>query len=653
MQFYNGIECITGGELISAVGKNVYDNLRRRNQMKILQRACYGKPALIELASLPARYRELFTEQKAKETFKDRVKPDPAAVEFYSNYILADGRHLDTKYQRQYAADAAVLNTLRDIYNGIKTARFALSAGVRGFWSQALEAIEQCREELGHNLPGSEAKLKTKYKEYLDNGYSALISKKFCNDNSRKVSANIERLLMSIYVMPNKPYSVDVLALYHSFISGKLEVADSKTGELFNPSDFYVNGEPKELSRSTVWNYLNQPDNRSTVDMKRSGQFQFNSIHRPHHHRMAPNYSFSKVSMDDRDLPRKLQGGQRVKAYYAYDVASGCVIGKSYSRSKDEALFIDCVQDMFRLIEKESMPMPLEVEVENHLVNKFFDELAIMFPFVRICNPGNSQEKHAEHLNRAKKYGVEKKQQNGIGRWWAKGESNRVDQAKMNDEFVEAAFTYERLVADDMAAIASFNNQLHPKQKKYPGKTRWQVLLENINPNAAKVSKPVVYKCIGEHTSTTINRNQYVRVQYADYILPNPAIMDRLLPGNYTVDAYYMADSEGLISEVYLYQNGTYLCKCEKVSKYNTAKAEWTDTDADAYTKQAQYVAQFDKRKKEGKNNLINVSIEKPETTEHQQVVIVPQITSMEEDYEALISNYDPSLYAAQSRQQL
>lgn len=48
----------------------------------------------------------------------------------------------------------------------------------------------------------------------------------------------------------------------------------------------------------------------------------------PHVHRHSPEFSLSKVSFDDRDLPRKLKDTKaRPKAYYAYDVASQCVVG--------------------------------------------------------------------------------------------------------------------------------------------------------------------------------------------------------------------------------------------------------------------------------------------------------------------------------------
>lgn len=88
---------------------------------------------------------------------------------------------------------------------------------------------------------------------------------------------------------------------------------------------------------------------------------------RPHVHRESPEYSFSKVSFDDRDLPRKLKDSkQRPKAYYAYDVASQCVVGFSYSRKKDVDLVVDMFRNMFRLIERNGWGIPAQVEVENH-----------------------------------------------------------------------------------------------------------------------------------------------------------------------------------------------------------------------------------------------------------------------------------------------
>lgn len=636
-----------------------------RNGAEQVQKGGNGRIALLKLSTIPEKYQEAIKsvfgspDQHAKaKPFKDKVVADEKAVTYFTNYLLADGRHLEEKYIKEYCINANVLNAVLKVFNDQQQSRKALGGNMRNFWQNASEAVNGIRGEVLHTLPTSKERLFKTAKAYQADGYYSLISKKFGNDNTLKVNDDLERLILSIYTMPNKPFGADVHTDYMRFLSGKIQLVDTRTGELFEPNQFKnKKGEYITISQSTVWNVLNKPHNRALVDSKRNGSFQFNAMHRPYHHRLAPEFSFSKISLDDRDLPRLSDEKARVKAYYAYDVASGCVIGKAYSRSKDEELFIECLRDMFRLIEKHDYGMPLEVEVENHLVNKFFDDLGMMFPFIRICNPGNSQEKRAEHFNNAKKYGVEKKQQIGIGRWWAKSEARRVDQAKVNDEFVQKVFTFDSLVADDLAAIKTYNNSLHPKQKKYPGKTRWQVLVENMNPNTAKISKPVVYKAIGEVTNTSIVRNQGCHVRGEKYIIPNQGVMERLQPNDYNVQAYYLPDNDGLISEVFLYQNNQFVCKADKVARYQESKAEQVaGRDDVAYTNQAKFVSSFDTKIKEGKETLSKIQIidaAKLEESINVEPVIVKTASFEEDSIEDLLSNYNPQDYLDQANENL
>lgn len=624
MEYFNNTLCVSGATLImrdgnpdGLISKSLWDKWVK-NGANVVRRACNGQTALIDYNSIPQKYRDMIaakygapSEQAKVKPFKDKIVTDGKAVTFYSNYQLADGRSLPTETQREYAINAAVLNAIKEVYTNAKETRSKLGASMVKFWANAIVAVNSVRADFNHTLPSTSVTLSRKYAKYLNEGYAGLISGKYCNDNSRKVSDKIENLIMSLYTMPNKPFASTVHTLYQLFLAGAIQVADQKSGELFNPTDFHDQaGEPISISETTVWNYLNQPANRVIVDKVRMGGHRFNSTQRPHHHRSAPQFSFSKISMDDRDLPRKCVNGKYVKAYYAYDVTSGCVIGYAYSDRKNEELFLDCMRNMFRLIDRERFGMPLEVEVENHLVNKFFDDLAVMFPFVRVCNPGNSQEKRAEHFNRAKKYGAEKLTQTNIGRWWSRHEAYQVDRDKKGDEFVDkVVLPYDRLVADDEQSIITYNNQLHPKQQKYPGKTRWQVLVENMNPNAATVAKPVVYKAIGEKADTSINRNQYVTVRAGKYQIPHISILNRLEPGNFSVTAYFLPDQQGLIDEVYLYHKGEYLCKADKLITYNESKAERTQQDLEAYKKQSEFVAQFDAKAKAGKNELASAVI--------------------------------------------
>src|SRR5690606_1960588 len=115
---------------------------------------------------------------------------------------------------------------------------------------------------------------------------------------------------------------------------------------------------------------------------------------------------------------------------------------------------------------------------------------------------------------------------------------------------------------------------------------RMQVLIENLNPALPQLNKQFIYRYIGYETETSIQRNQYVKVQYAEYALPHPRVLERLAANNREVTAYYIPDVDGAINEVYLYQNGQFICTCEKLESYNEAKAERTEADELAKLKQ-------------------------------------------------------------------
>ncbi len=668
MEYFNNIMCITLEEWLNAGLKNKdYENDKARNYLQVVRKGGNGRKMLISFDSIAKIERKNAIiskygdprEKTANKTLRDRIVIDEKATQFYSNFQLADERMLPDKNISQYSLNASILNAIRDIYNDSKSARRSLGRGdLKHFFERAVESIQNLKPEYDHSLPNNHRHLQRVFNVYVEDGYIALISGKFCNDNRRKVTADIEHLILSLYSMPNKPFAFNVWEMYTQFIQGKLDVVDNRTGELFNRNNFVKDGKPVELSEATVWNYLNNPKNRAVVDKMRSGSFQYNNEHRPHHHRHSPFFAFSKISMDDRDLPRKLTDGKRVKAYYAYDVASGCVIGAAYSRNKDEQLFIDCLRDTFRLIERNNFGMPAEVEVENHLVNKFFDDLALMFPYMRICNPGNSQEKRAEHFNRAKKYEVEKKYHKDIGRWWARGEAYRVDVDKVNDEFKERGYTYEQLVADDRESIRIYNNSAHPRRKYYPDLTRWDVLKNNMNPDLKPISKALISKSVGEHTESTIRRNQYLTVQYEKYALPSPEIINRLLPNNYNVDAYYLSDENGVIPEVYLYQKGKFICKCDKIVSYNESAAEQTADDKANYTEQCKYVSKFDKMTKDGKNDLskiVVISVEDTATAidKAAEPVVIKHTLVKEDDIEEMLRDYNPEEYTENAKNNL
>ena len=610
-----------------------------------------GSYALVEIATMPLRFQERIKlkygdmkEDVIRNWLGSHYHIDAKAREFYTRFRFDNGDALPPEHIQEYTVNASVIEAVMRAMEDATFMRKAMKAGPVN-WGELAGAISYYQAEFGHTLPVSSNRFKKRVNDFKANGYESLISRKFMNQNRRKVTYDIERLLLSIDAQPEQPFNTTVWEQYNMFVQGDLELYDPETGEVLNPADFTdKDGNPLVLSPATVANYLNNPKNKALRAKLHMSQWDFNNAYRPYHLRSIGEFSLSKVSLDDRDLPRPMKDGNRVKAYYAYDVVSGAVVGYAYNRYKTTELFLDCMRNMFQTLDRNGMYIPAELEVEHHLVSDFADGLmqaGTVFPLIRWCNPGNSREKRAEHKNREKKYGVEKRTQVGIGRWWAKLEANRPKEEKVYDEknntYKVKAYSYEELVADDIRAIQTFNAQPHSNQKRYPGMSRWDVLCAHQNPNLAPWDKAVLYRFIGQHTETTIRQNTYCTVMYNQYGLPSPEIIEKLEPRNYKVDAYYLPDADGTINEVYIYQNGRYIATCKPVARYNENTAEQTEVDKAAYTEQSKYVAQFDKMMKDGKIKRVGIlAKEEAKLITEVRAEAVPLPTQAEEeDYSA------------------
>lgn len=629
-----------------------YKKLAARKEINVVRQGKgLGSYALIEIATMPLRFQERIKlkygdmkEDVIRNWLGSHYHIDAKARDFYTRFRFDNGDTLPPEHIQEYTVNASVIEAVMRAMEDATFMRKAMKAGPVN-WGELAGAISYYQAEFGHTLPVSSNRFKKRVNDFKANGYESLISRKFMNQNRRKVTYDIERLLLSIDAQPEQPFNTTVWEQYNMFVQGDLELYDPETGEVLNPADFTdKDGNPLVLSPATVANYLNNPKNKALRAKLHMSQWDFNNAYRPYHLRSIGEFSLSKVSLDDRDLPRPMKDGNRVKAYYAYDVVSGAVVGYAYNRYKTTELFLDCMRNMFQTLDRNGMYIPAELEVEHHLVSDFADGLmqaGTVFPLIRWCNPGNSREKRAEHKNREKKYGVEKRTQVGIGRWWAKLEANRPKEEKVYDEknntYKVKTYSYEELVADDIRAIQTFNAQPHPNQKRYPGMSRWDVLCAHQNPNLAPWDKAVLYRFIGQHTETTIRQNTYCTVMYNQYGLPSPEIIEKLEPRNYNVDAYYLPDADGTINEVYIYQNGRYIATCKPVARYNENTAEQTEYDKAAYTEQSKYVAQFDKMMKDGKIKRVGIlAKEEAKLITEVQAEAVPLPTQTEEeDYSA------------------
>ena len=665
MEYYGNMWCISARELVDGGVMSIpnYKAMASRGRIDVVRRGggAAGQYALVAVDSLPRVYRakveELFPNAKLTHLVcwvRSNYEIDQAAVAFFHSREQA-GLDLPAENIREYVVNASVLNCCIRLYERAATAQKMF--GGKYNWDEMAAAIKALQMELGHTLPASTLRFRKKVNEYKREGYGCLISGKFGNQSARKVDYKTERLILGLAVLPNKPFNTNIAEMYNMFVCGELDVYDPKTGELMNPEDFVdkKTGEPKELSESTITNYLNKPANKTLIEHSLMSWTTFMHEQMPHVHRHGGDFSLSQITMDDVDLTRKLKDTkQRVHAYYAYDVVSQCVVGASYARKKDEGLVVDCFRDMFRLIEKQGWGMPAGIEVENHLMSQYKDgflQAGVAFPFVHFCAPQNSQEKYAEPLNGAKKRSVIHKNHEGIGRFYGKGKW-RQEYKKVSDETNELYedkeyFSWDQLVAEDRRDSYEWNHQLHPNQKKFPGMTRWDVLCERINPTLQPLDKLTLARYIGERVETSIRRNSTVRVAHEDWWLSDTSVLERLQPNDYKVTAYYLSPSpslpegEGALpEEIYLFQGDKYIDTCERVMTYNRVMAEQTDEDVAKYIEQQKKIAKFGKYVREHAIEQVGVMKKTPldgKTSEHVEepeelevAQMIPQQTEQE-----------------------
>ena len=635
MEYYEGRLCVSYQELVGSgiMSAANYKQTAARGKMHVMRRGggAAGNYALIAVDSLPLAYKEkvhaLYPDgdlTHLKGWVCSNYEIDQAAVAFYHDREKT-GVDLRPGKIREYVTNASVLNCCIKLYNRAATAQKIF--GGKYNWEEMAQAIEALRGEYGHTLPASTLRFRKKVNEYKNQGYGCLISGKFGNQNKRKVDYKTKLLICGLAILPNKPFGSNIHEMYISFVCGELDVYDPKTGELFDPDDFTdKNGDPKELSESTIRNVLNDPAVKLLIEKSLSSWSTFMHEQMPYMHRHNGRFSLSQITMDDVDLTRKLKDTrQRVHAYYAYDVVSQCVIGASYARKKDERLVVDCFRDMFRLIARHGWGIPAGIEVENHLMSQYkegFLKAEEVFQFVRFCAPLNSQEKYAEPLNGAKKRSVIHKNHEGIGRFYGKGKWRQEDK-KISDETNELYedkeyFSWEQLIADDRKDNEEWNNTLHPNQKMYPGMTRWEVLEANINPNLLPYDARTLAYHIGERVETSIRRNSTVRVAHDDWWLSSTSVLERLEPNNYKVTACYLPDDEGAPQEVFIYQGCKYIDTVEKVKTYSRVMAEQTEEDKAAFVAQQKKIAKFNKYVED--NAISRLGILKPSQQAQQEV---------------------------------
>ena len=197
------------------------------------------------------------------------------------------------------------------------------------------------------------------------------------------------------------------------------------------------------------------------------------------------------------------------------------------------------------------------------------------------------------------------------GKWQWRAEARKVSDASNDTWEDKEYFSFEELVADDRRDNYEWNHALHPDQKRFKGMTRWDVLMERINPNLRPYDEITLARYIGEKVETSVRRNSTVRVAYEDWWLSSYEVLKKLAPNNYKVTAYYLPDEEGKPQNVFIFQGDRYIDQVERVETYNRVMAEQTDDDKRKFYRQQKKVKQFMKFVGKGVEETPTIGIQK------------------------------------------
>lgn len=197
-EYYNNTLCVRGNWLIDNIfnSENTYKSLTQRKKLKVVRRGGgLETPALIEFESIRPDLKKRIIElagdpnEKAKNIiFRDYIKVDSAAVEFFNDYTLENGEALPLKNIAEYIANAEVLNAIDIILATTMSKRKALGGKAKPWEKIAQVVSELPLHTWPHTLPTNPRRLQDKLKVYKAEGYQSLIHKGFCHKNSEKLS---------------------------------------------------------------------------------------------------------------------------------------------------------------------------------------------------------------------------------------------------------------------------------------------------------------------------------------------------------------------------------------------------------------------------------------------------------------------------------
>lgn len=590
MEMYGKIRCVTFHELVSGetpiISVPSYKKKIRNGEINVLQRGGNGRMALIEYNSLPVSIKSAYDsiypnahEQLKKNLMSNKIVIDTAARDYYAGIVLSDGKSLPKEVIQEYTLNASVLNEM--IRKEIETNALHRKMGHNEravVWDIVLGTCETLRKEYGHTLPKNAASIRRKMKEYKANKYSALVSGKWGNENTLKITEAAGNFIIAL-----KRCRVPVRT--------NMQILE----EFNRQAD--VRGFKKLKTLTSLTNFLSRPDIEPLWYDAAHGELAARQRYQRKNKTILPTMrdalwygDGTKLNLYYKAYEKDKKGHTRLvvkttSVYEVVDAYSEVLLGYHISDTED----YEAQYNSYRMAIYKSMCKPYEIVCDNQGGHKKLEAEEL---FKRICRVGrrtapySGQSKTIESIFGRMQKNVLHKEWNFTGM----NITAKMLDSRQNLEFIEANKdklpTLEEVKKIYAQARAEWNNSPHPKT----GVARIEMYNTSTNTETEKISlldtiemfwlttqKPGTYTSAG--ITIELNKVKYTYEVYDVNDMPDMEFRDK-----YTYDKFYVMYDPNDMTIVRLYKKDhsgmRYVADAQPYREVHRALQEQTHDDS-------------------------------------------------------------------------
>jgi hypothetical protein len=190
-----------------------------------LRAGSYSSKALISFDSLTESWRDLlvskFGEPKKeiqKSWFESHYEADKKAFDFYQAYTYSEAKRLSIDLVELYTLQASTLNTVLKVKANRSAYRKAIGSKSINIWESLSRDVNNFRS-VNHKLPTHKNSLRKKVKDFQENGYEGIISKKIQNSNASKTSEKEQQAIIDELIAKHTNLDSEIIATIYNAIA--------------------------------------------------------------------------------------------------------------------------------------------------------------------------------------------------------------------------------------------------------------------------------------------------------------------------------------------------------------------------------------------------------------------------------------------------